>query len=62
MESTQTRLRGCSPIGVSACSQRQPRKACASMPKGRERTIQVQFISLVSTSRMLPKSKSRYIQ
>lgn len=30
--------------------------------EGQERTIQVQFISLVSTSRMLPKSKSRYIQ
>ena len=62
MAFTHTDERGCSPIGSKVCFQRHPLNACASIPKGRERIIQVQFISWNSTCLMLEKSKPRYIQ
>ena len=56
-----TDVRGCSPIGSSVCRHRQPRMACASMPKGRERSIHDHCISCHSTCSMRWKSNPRYI-
>ena len=45
MEFTATDALGCSPTGSSDCFQRQPLKAWARMPKGKESNIHHQFIS-----------------
>ena len=62
MAFTHTEVRGFSPMGSSVCFQRRPRKTIARMPKGKESTIYVQSMRCMSTSEMLEKSKSRYIQ
>ena len=53
---------GDSPKGSNVCFHRQARNICARMPKGKERSIQVQFISSVITWKNRPKSSPLYIQ
>ena len=51
-----------SSMGSSVCFHRQPLNICARMPKGKESSIHVQFISSVSTCSRLLKSSPLYIQ
>lgn len=62
MALTHTEARGFSPNGARVCFHRSPRKTIAMMPKGNDSIIHVQSILWSSTSEMLEKSKSRYIQ
>lgn len=62
MELVQTDALGRSPTGLRVCFHRNPRNTIAIIPKGKERIIHVQSILLSSTSEILEKSKSRYIQ
>ena len=51
-----------SSMGSSVCFHRQPLNICARMPKGKESSIHVQFISSVSTCSRRMKSSPLYIQ
>ena len=53
---------GFSPIGSSVCRHLHPLNTWAMMPKGKESSIQVQFISWSITRSTCLKSKPRYIQ
>ena len=53
---------GDSPKGSRVCFHRQPRNIWARIPKGKERSIQVQSISCVMTWKNRPKSSPLYIQ